>query len=444
MRGLANRRTLPTSTPFDVPCDDAFIGVRHDRGTLLTVLALTANAVGPQPLTEPWRPLAYRGGAGVRGLPWDALLAWTRRPESAAAELSVLTSGRSTGDDGLAARAYRSLLGPLSVAGERCVHVAIRFAPLEHPELVARYGSGRAAPLRAALAATRTVLALLREDGLTVTGLTAAQLTDLAHQFPPDPAAAGHYIVCPDEPADLPESLESAWHYSTSASTALIWRTGPDGPSVRAVAYIGGGLDVPLCDDLPPGWHRRGGPGAGLAVASPPSGAAQALAGLVIPVTGAGIVVGADSTGRPVTLRLAGPDVPVAEVSGDLRTVQRMVVRLAGLGVSSAVFTDRPEQWDPVMDGVRDHRLVHPAATGGADVLIDDRPAGRLGPLAGHTVIRAHPDGGPVPGVPGLHVDPEDPASALVGGAGTPLRVRLVSTPAEDALLGVRSADPAR
>ena len=40
----------------------------------------------------------------------------------------------------------------------------------------------------------------------------------------------------------------------------------------------------------------------------------------------------------------------------------------------------------------------------------------------------------------GLRPDPEDPANILISGARTPLRVRLVSTPAEDALLSPRNA----
>ena len=440
MRRLLNRRTLPAATPFDVPCDTGYLGVQHSHGTLLTALALQVSAPGPQPLGEPWRPGGYPGPLRIPGLRWDTLAAWSAHPEAVATELSVLTRGQCTGDDGPAARAYRTLLGPLSVAGERRVHLVIRFASLAHPELVARYGSGRSAALRAALAATRKVTALLRGDGLTVTGLTAAELTDLADELSPDQATAGHYIVAPDDPAQLPESLESAWHYGASAGPTLIWATSPEGPVIRAMADVGGSLNGQLCGDLPAGWRRwrAAGRTGGAAITEPtlPSGSARsALAGAVIPVAGAGIVLGADSTGRPVTMRLAGPDVPVADVAGDVAIAQRLVVRLAALGRSCAVFTHRPEPWEDLMDRVGDRRLVHPAAAGAADVLIDDRPDGHLGPLSGHTVIRVREDTRSVPGIPSLYQDPDDPANATIGGTGTPLQVRLVSTSAENALL---------
>ncbi|MFZ2510710.1 MAG: type VII secretion protein EccE [Gordonia sp. (in: high G+C Gram-positive bacteria)] len=450
MRGLANRRVRPKPTPFDVPYDDNVIGVRHDDGTLLTVLAVHGSTPGPRPLAEPWRPAAGSKLSVAGGLPWDTLTAWSRRPEALATEISVLTHGRSTGDDGPAARAYRSLLGPLSVAGERAVHLVVRFAPLAHPEWVARYGTGRSAALRAVLAATRTMTALLRADGLTVTGRTAAELTALTGKIPPvasavihsavSQSAVIHYSVHPDDPAHLPTALESVWQHGAAASTALVWRTGPAGPVIRASACIDRSLDGQLRDDLPPGWRPRPSDAANADRATLPRSTATALAGTVIPVTGAGIVVGADPTGRPVTVRLAGPDVAIAEVTGGLPTAQRVVVRLAALGISSAIFTDRPERWDGVLHGVRDRHLVHPAASGAADVLIDDRPDGQLGPLARHTVIRVREQGHPVPGIPGLYPDPEDPANILISGARTPLRVRLVSTPAEDALLSPRNA----
>ena len=87
------------------------------------------------------------------------------------------------------------------------------------------------------------------------------------------------------------------------------------------------------------------------------------------------------------------------------------------------------------MERVGAGRLVHPPPAGAADVLIDDRPDGHLGPLSGHTVIRVREDTRSVPGIPSLYQDPDDPANATIGGTGTPLQVRLVSTSAENALL---------
>ncbi|GAC56206.1 hypothetical protein GOHSU_04_00750 [Gordonia hirsuta DSM 44140 = NBRC 16056] len=438
MSRFGTRRDRAASAPFDAPCDDGYLGVRHEHGTLLTVLAIHPGPARPTPLDRPWH------GNGDHGLSWAALTQWMNRPESAATDVTVLTHGTSVGDDGPAGRAYRTLLGPLSVAADRTVHVAIRFAPLRHPDLVARHGHGSAAALRAALSATRRLAGLLRADGLAVTGLTAAELSGMAQRLHPGTTAVDMYAVEPPDPAELPEALEAIWRHSAAACTMLRWRPGEQGPTVRAVARIDDGPGVYLRGDLPPHWTPLS-TAADKAAGTGPrrhrprlTAAAPGLASAMLPISGAGVILGADDAGRPVAVRLTGPDVPVAEISGGPLTAQRIAVRLAALGLTAAVFTDRPQQWQPVIDAVDDRRLLHPAADGAAQILIDDRPDSRLGPLAEHTVLRVHRgqrETGHDAGVPGVHQNPANPSRAVLTGGGRRLAVELVTTPAENALL---------
>ncbi|WP_344782412.1 type VII secretion protein EccE [Gordonia caeni] len=442
MRMRRAHRTRPASAPFDVPYGDGYLGVRHDAGTLLTVLALGPGPSGPVRLDRPW-PQTVPGA----GLSWNLLSQWMSGADAAATELTVLTHGSSGRGAGPAWSAYRTLIGPLSVAAHRSVHLAIRFAPLAHPGLVARYGDGTAAALRACLSGTRRLADRLAGDGLTAAPLSAAELTRLTDQLTAGTERSAAYAVDPADPAGLPAALEAAWRAGAAATTALRWRSGAAGPELTALARI----DQPAAP-APAGWvaltgEDRGAPTAALGAAAPlvsgpgplPAGTLAALEPAVLPTGGAGVIVGADAAGCPVGLRLTGAEIPLAEISGDLLLAQRLVVRLVALGTSAAVFTDRPEHWTGLIDAVADRRLLHPAADGAAEVLIDDRPGGRLGPLDGHTVLRLRPadeDGPPAPGGIRVRQDREEPGSAVLTGAGREVRVRLVATGAEDALVG--------
>ena len=68
MRMRRAHRPRQVSAPFDVPYGDGYLGVRHDAGTLLTVLALDPGPAGPVCLDRPWAQTA----PGT-GLPWDLL-----------------------------------------------------------------------------------------------------------------------------------------------------------------------------------------------------------------------------------------------------------------------------------------------------------------------------------------------------------------------------------
>lgn len=426
----------PGSAPFDVPCPEGFLGVQYLDGTLVTVLAVRPAPPTPHRLAAPWS-----AGDGLPGIAGNTLRQWMTRPEGAATVITVMTEGHSGPRHGPAAAAYRTLTGPLSIAGSRRVHVVLAFAPLDHPELVAGYGSGTAAALRACRSITRRFAALLAADGVATTALTAAELTDFTTvQHARGPA----FTVLPSAPTGLPEALESVWRAAGAGTTAVQCLVRADGPVVRARVRLPAAAAEPAVG-ASHGWQplpadRPPLPGTAWPEA-PLDRSVDTLADTVLPCDGAGPIVGADRHGRPVTLRLAGPDVPLAEISGDLTAAQRLVARLVAVGGGAAVFTDRPRRWAGLIDAVADPRLLHPASDGPATLLVDDRPDHRLGPLAGCTVLRLT-EPGPVASadVPAWRADPDDPDRATVTGGGRSLRIRPVSTPAEDAF--VRASIP--
>lgn len=428
----------PVRAPFDAPFEDGFAGIRYVGGGLVTTLAVPPGSPRPHRLGSSWFAPATSPGAG---LPLDSLLQLLRRPDAAATAITVRIRGGGCPGDGPAPTAYRGLLGPLPAAGRRSIRLTVRTDPLLHPGLTARYGAGPTAALRASLAATRRVAALLRGCGVSAVPLTAAQVTatELAAAGASAPGSAGYddaatgtrrYSVSATDGETLCTAMESVWNLAEGpVECTLELRPGDDGPAVCASVGVTGSL----CGSPPVHWTPLTGEVPALALP-----AVRDLAGARLPIDDDGVIVGADPDGRPVGLRLAGPDIARADVVGRLDLVRRIVVRLVAAGHSTAVFTERPERWAGLLDAVADRGMLHAAADGRAQVLLDDRPGARLGPLDGHTILRVHDDADPGfdPGHhPLVRQDSGDPAVAEVSGGGRRIRVRLVATPAEDALV---------
>ncbi|MFT3714549.1 MAG: type VII secretion protein EccE [Gordonia sp. (in: high G+C Gram-positive bacteria)] len=148
-----------------------------------------------------------------------------------------------------------------------------------------------------------------------------------------------------------------------------------------------------------------------------------------VPLTGDGILVGAADDGSPVAMRLAG--LPRCVVDGGTELAARLAVRLVATGSSCAVFTDRPQCWRPVVDAVGDRSLLHPAADGPADVLIDDRAGHRLGAVPGRTVLEI--GAGTQSSEPVIREGSD--GRLTVSGGGRRLTVAPVTTTAESALV---------
>ena len=83
-------------------------------------------------------------------------------------------------------------------------------------------------------------------------------------------------------------------------------------------------------------------------------GGAPPLAGLELPASGCGQVVGADEYGRAVALSLFGPSVARVELHGTLHLAQQVVLRSLALGARVRVHTRRTGAWREMVDAVGD------------------------------------------------------------------------------------------
>ncbi|MFI6821446.1 type VII secretion protein EccE [Micromonospora sp. NPDC050187] len=127
-------------------------------------------------------------------------------------------------------------------------------------------------------------------------------------------------------------------------------------------------------------------PLAGAGVGGPTSGGPPAGAGL--PLGGAGLMIGANRHGRPVTLRMFRPEATRIVLVGGVRAAQLVALRAMALGARVVVQTARPRTWEPFVRGV--------GVPGGAITML---PPGR--PPGGAAGTPLHPlllvvDAGPV------------------------------------------------
>ncbi len=90
--------------------------------------------------------------------------------------------------------------------------------------------------------------------------------------------------------------------------------------------------------------RQRAGPARAAALGVP----ASALDALVAPASPAGIVLGADPRGAPVTLALLRPVPTRVVVLGALHLARQIALRAAGQGARITVTTGRRAAWEPV------------------------------------------------------------------------------------------------
>jgi type VII secretion protein EccE len=118
------------------------------------------------------------------------------------------------------------------------------------------------------------------------------------------------------------------------------------------------------------------------------SGTAADVNALELPVGSAGLMIGANRHGRPVTVRLFRANSTRAVLVGGVRATQLVTLRAMALGARVVVQTSRPQAWEPFVRGA--------SAPGDALTMV---PAGR--PLGGATATPLQPvlvvvDVGPV------------------------------------------------
>jgi type VII secretion protein EccE len=108
---------------------------------------------------------------------------------------------------------------------------------------------------------------------------------------------------------------------------------------------------------------------APLRAARPAVGVPATAADLELPFGPAGLMIGANRNGAPVTLRLFRPEATRAVLVGGVRGAQLVVLRAMALGARIVVQTDRPQSWEPFATGAG-------AAGDSLTVVGPDRPFG--------------------------------------------------------------------
>ncbi|WP_307797078.1 type VII secretion protein EccE [Williamsia soli] len=367
----------PDQAPFDIPVPEAGpIGARWDGACMVTVVRIDTPAPGLNFL-DPGRST---GGPAV---PLSTLAECVDQFDIALESIDVISHGIRTHGTGRVAQVYRRTLGPLPATAYRSVLVVLRLDPTRCPDAVARRGGGSEGALRTAIVATRRVANRIAERGLSVSILSAAQITaattQLAHGADSGSAREDWDSVTTDrlrmrtyavDPEHLPSMLGSVWAVP-SLSTTLTLRlrsAGDRTTSLRALVRFNTlGDDEPVIDGLIDLVGRQR---AALA-ASLPVGAADALpavgeqahtleslAALRLSAAGCGQLIGADHSGRAVAVDLLGGGPHVVAISGGLHLAQQVLLRAIAVGARVLVHTDDPAQWHQFVTAVGDPGLL--------------------------------------------------------------------------------------
>jgi len=421
---------MQATAAFDVPCAEGAVGVQR-RGTgLHTVLALAPPPAGP---------VVHDGVPAGPGLPLSVLTGWLRRPAAAGSAVSVITCARRWGGAGPVIPAYRELLGPLTVTGQRAVYLLLRTE--------AGLDRDAAAAVRRCRSATRLLTGLLGEAGVAARPLTAAQVGELSRTVG---LAFGRVALetgpaAPVRPlalgvADPSGALEAVWAAGPGGTTALTISGGPDRVRLHACARSAAhaySTGARLPDGAAPPAPAPESVATESAVLDGAVLDAAVLDTGLLPIGGAGPLVGADGGGRPVTLPLSGPEVPRSWLLGDEVLARRIAVRLAALGIAVCVHTDSPQHWAGLLAAAGRPDLLRFADSGPAQVVLHEGAAPP--PQApGATVLRLLPADADAPPPADPALIQTGPGAAIAAGAGRSLPLRLVRGPAEDRLLADR------
>ncbi len=371
-----HRSTAVSHAPFDVPLPDGgSYGMRWDGSRVITMLRIDAQ---PRSVTL-LSPSGLNTGEMV---PLPEIARCLHQFDIGLDSIDVISTGSRTSDAGQVARLYEQILGPLPAVAHRTVWVVLRLDPLANAPAVDRRGGGSAGTLRSAIVATRRVANRLAARNLTVSVLSAAEitaavheltrgaaldrLTETQHSVEHDGIHSATYRMAPE--ALGPRGLAEVWATPSLATTVTLrlrqaegattrpQDTGPATISVTATVRFDS-RDRPVAVKIPgllpmSGKHRRAllenlpiaTQGPELPIDSY-FGTPESVADLVTPITGCGQVVGADSSGQGVALPLVGQYVRRVEIIGALLIAKQVILRAIALGATVVVHTNRHEAW---------------------------------------------------------------------------------------------------
>ncbi|NNG95654.1 type VII secretion protein EccE [Gordonia araii NBRC 100433] len=380
----------PIGTPFDVPMSRVnTCGMRWDGDRLITVLR-----IDPAPISV----TRFVPGATFSSdvIPVEVVAGCLEQFDLELESIDIISRGSRAYGDGQIARIYDGILGPLPAAAFRTVWVVLRLDPLASTEAISRRGGGATGTLKAAMVATRRIANHLASQGHPATILTAAEITEATWQLTEgyDPNAIeeelNHAVVGPlrsesvslDADSITTGGLMAVWaQRSLSTVLALHLRPADEGDTaVSAIARFTMRPSEPavsLPGSQPLTGLQRTALRATLPVADTFHDRRQFeyfaepgyLAGVDLPMSGCGQLIGADAQGRAVALPLAGPAVRHVDIVGPLRLAQQVILRAIALGARVLVNTERPAEWARMAQAVGNpHVLTVAGAAAGSQV----------------------------------------------------------------------------
>ena len=376
------------------------IGARWVDDTLVTVVRV---APGTPHLTRLTPGESQASDPADQLIPLAALAECINPFDIPLSSIDVVSHGVRTWGTGPIPQSYHRTLGPLPATAHRSVLVILRLNPLDCPDAVARRGGGAVGALRTATITTRRVAQRLAENGLSVSVLSAAEITSVTSQLVEgvnldDAEEKWESVTCGPlrmrsaavnaealTPSALTALLSEIWVSSVLSATVAL-RLRHDDVGTLVVSGIVRVNELPsggrTLASWPEGLTAMAGRQFDAVTAGVPllfptridrelpavygADAAELLDCLSLPAGGCGQLVGADHYGRAVAVPLLGQDVRSVAIAAGMHLVAQVILRAIAIGASVTVHTVRPRQWQHLIATVGDTRLLpvgrpHPA-----------------------------------------------------------------------------------
>lgn len=467
-------------------------GMRWD-GTLIT----TMLRIDPPPDTL---TLLGRGSLSTdQVLPLTEIADCLRQYDVELDSVDVISTGtRTAGTDavlsGYAAsiahlgRVYDEILGPLPAIAHRTVWIMLRLNPLANAKAVQNRGGGSEGALRSTITATRRVANRLAARGITASVLTSSEMTaalrevtrgipvDQFEETPNSLAHDGVHLTTYQIGSDLfnTDSLAKIWAVRSLATTVTVrlrpiadtsGRLGAKRDTIEVDARVR--YDTRHELEAPPVEGLRELPRRQMWALMDTlafnaqnireegyRGPVAALADIAVPTAGCGQLIGANASGSGVAVPLIGSGSRRIDIIASLELVQQTILRAIALGAGAVIHTSRPAAWQGMIANVAAphalslassvthsarHQVMsanapHPAAT---IIVFDGIPA--TAPPGSATVVTVH-DGVSRHYQPDADVTivqhPDAPHTVTVHTPATRTTAQLVTTPAEQQLIG--------
>lgn len=456
--------------PVDHPLGSGCIGLIRDGTCLSAVLEVLP------PPADSARLDRDRAAPG-RVLPLAAIARGLSHHDVTLDAIDVVAHGRRVLDTTPAGRVYAQLVGPLPAASVCTVRLALRLDVSRCRDAVARRGGGVEGAARTITVAAQRLERILGESGLHTRILRSSEIDAAVARITRgvDPAELERhwrYVPLPGgfdsggvvEPRRLDRAtLTGFWSLPSISSTVTVrLRPGSTPDRVRAGALVR--TTTRSAEPLAaPGMRPvRGRDRAALVAALPlavpglenltmPRSLTTAdLDALALPVAGCGQLIGSDESGKAVAARLTGAGVRSVHVAGELYLALQIVFRAVAVGARVVVHTDRPQAWQPLLDGAAGPDRLRLVGRNPGDVEFDTvvydgvRPA-TVPPHVTALHVHTHPDQWPRERPDLTLVQPGAVGNRVILTAGSRrTALTLVTIAAETAHIGrPRTAEPA-